>query len=118
MEFDINELVARIAMRLDGFNDYIVDSIREKFTKLYSHLLACQKEQQSRTFKIVIRTPSQIPVDDVTLLECEEIVRAFHRQLSVKIPWFSRVTISNCVEQSSDLIMFKITFNATGKEEK
>lgn len=58
MEFDINELVARIAMRMDDFNGYIVDSIREKFAKLYGHLLICQEEQQSRIFKVVIRTPS------------------------------------------------------------
>ena len=116
MEFDINELVTRIAMRMDGFNDCIVDSVREKFAKLYYHLLACQEEQQNRTFKVVIRTPN--PVDDVVLLECEEIIRAFHRQLLLKIPWFSRVIISNCIEQSSDLIMFKVTFNAANKEAK
>ena len=118
MELDIDELMARIAMRLNGFNDCIANSIREKFAKLYSHLQTCQKEQQSRTFKIVIRTPSQIPVDDVILLECEEIIRAFHRQLLSKIPWFNRVVVSNCVEQSSDLVMFKVTFNAANKEER
>lgn len=112
---EIEEFLAKKSMLLDltsrADQSLLVD-IRDKFVGLHRHLRVCKEQNCDRIFKIVVHSSSGFPVDDVILSDCDEIVRFFHSQMLHKISWYDRVAISNCVEQSSDSIMFKVTFKS------